>query len=362
MIDILAPLRFKSERNYSLTGPERQRAIDDGLVNADWYQTPLDRKVLKDLMKRKDGPALRDTAIWLALLVLTGAGGVWFWGTWWAVPFFVVYGVLYGTSSDSRWHESLHGTAFKTPWMNDALYHLASFMQIWNPIVWRWSHMRHHTDTTIVGRDPEIGTMRPPQLILMALNVIGLTSVPRNLVILGRHALGRFTADERDFVPGAELTKAAMVARIHLAIYGAVVVACVATGSILPAMLIGLPRAYGVWFLLVIGLPQHAGLAQDVLDHRLNSRTILLLAPVRFIYWNMNYHTEHHMFPMVPYHALPRMHEAVKHDCAPAQGLFQTWRILLPVMLRQLRDQGHYIRLQLPPGAGAAQPGPRAQH
>ncbi len=126
---------------------------------------PIDRKLLKELTKRKDGPALRDTAIWLSLLALTGAGGVWFWGTWWAVPFFVVYGVLYGTSSDSRWHESLHGTAFKTPWMNDALYQLASFMQIWNPVVWRWSHMRHHTDTTIVGRDPEIGTMRPPQMI-----------------------------------------------------------------------------------------------------------------------------------------------------------------------------------------------------
>ena len=77
------------------------------MANADRYQTPLDRKVLKDLMKRKDGPALRVTAIWPALLVQTGAGGVYFWDTWWAVLFFIVYGGLYGTSSDSRWHESL---------------------------------------------------------------------------------------------------------------------------------------------------------------------------------------------------------------------------------------------------------------
>ena len=28
----------------------------------------------------------------------------------------------------------------------------------------------------------------------------------------------------------------------------------------------------------------------------------------------MNYHVEHHMFPMVPYHALPRLHELIKHD------------------------------------------------
>jgi fatty acid desaturase len=34
----------------------------------------------------------------------------------------------------------------------------------------------------------------------------------------------------------------------------------------------------------------------------------------RFLYWNMNYHVEHHMFPMVPYHALPKLHETIKHD------------------------------------------------
>ena len=362
MVDILAPLKFKSIRDYSLTGPERQRAFDDGLVNADWYQTPVDRKVLKELMKRDDDPALRDTAIWLGLLALTGAGGVWFWGTWWAVPFFVVYGVLYGTSSDSRWHESLHGSAFKTPWMNDALYQLASFMQIWNPVIWRWSHMRHHTDTTIVGRDREIGTMRPPQIILMALNLIGLTSVPLNLVILVRHALNRFTPDERDFVPECELPKAAKVARIHVAIYLGVALACILTRSILPAMLIGLPRAYGVWFLLTIGLPQHVGLAEDVLDHRLNSRTFLLPAPVRFLYWNMNYHVEHHMYPLVPYHALPRLHEVVKHDCTPAVGFWATWKIILPTMLRQLRDPNYFIHNELPPGAGAARLGPRHIH
>jgi fatty acid desaturase len=37
----------------------------------------------------------------------------------------------------------------------------------------------------------------------------------------------------------------------------------------------------------------------------------------RWIYWNMNYHVEHHMFPMVPYHALPRLHALIKRRPAP---------------------------------------------
>ena len=53
-------------------------------------------------------------------------------------------------------------------------------------------------------------------------------------------------------------------------------------------MLIGPPRAYAIWGVIVIGLPQHAGLAKDVLDNRLNARTVLVRRPLRFIYSTMN--------------------------------------------------------------------------
>ena len=68
----------------------------------------------------------------------------------------------------------------------------------------------------------------------------------------------------------------------------------------------------------MFGLTQHAGLAEDVLDHRLNSRTVYMNPVFRFLYWNMNYHVEHHMFPMVPYHALPALHAEMKADYAAA--------------------------------------------
>ena len=352
MIDILAPLRFSSDRDYSLHGPARETAIEAGLASADWYRTPVDRKVMKELMKRSDGPALRDTAIWVALLLLTGALGVALWGSWWAVPVFAVYGVLYGSAADSRWHEMGHGTAFNTRWMNDVVYEFASFLMMRNSVVWRWSHSRHHTDTIIVGRDPEISMMRPPQLILLVLKTLGITAIPSEIAKLIGHARGKLSEDEADYVPQTEWPRAFLVARIHVAIYAAVVLACLIAWSLLPAMLIGLPRAYGVWFLIVVGLPQHAGLAEDVLDHRLNARTVLMSAPVRFIYSNMNYHVEHHMFPMVPYHALPRLHEVVRHDCPdPCPSLFAAWREILPALLRQLRDPDYFIVKTLPHGA-----------
>ncbi len=90
------------------------------------------------------------------------------------MPFWLAYGVLYGSACDSRWHECGHGTAFRTRWMNDVVYHIASFQVMRNPVNWRWSHARHHTDTIIVGRDPEIAWMHPIKLALKALAYVGI--------------------------------------------------------------------------------------------------------------------------------------------------------------------------------------------
>lgn len=271
-MDLLAPLKFPMARSYALTGPENGLAVRKGLANADWYRTPLDRKLLKDLMKRSDGPALRDTAIWLGLMLALAAGGIWHWGTWAVVPFRAAYGVLYATAADSRWPE--------TPWAG---------LRLTRP------------------------TMCPH----------------RN-------------------------APAFRAARIHIAIYALTVAAALWWGNWLPLMLIGLPRAYGDWLLLVKGLPQHMGLAEDVLDHRLNARSMIFGPMLRFLCRNMNDHVEHHMYPMVRYHALPRLHVAVRHDCPAPETLLEAWGRIIPTVLRQLKDPTHFIRKELPPGAGCA--------
>ena len=112
-------------RNYSLEGPLNERARQMGLASAEWYKSDIPRARMKELMQRSDGPAMRDTIIWFVALMVTGGLGVYLWGSWWCVPFFIVYGVLYGSGGDSRWHECGHGTAFKTQWMNNAVYQLS---------------------------------------------------------------------------------------------------------------------------------------------------------------------------------------------------------------------------------------------
>jgi len=344
--------RVVTKRDYSLLGRDSRAAVENGLAAAEWYHTDIPRKQMKELMKREDGPAIRDTALWLGSMLVTGALGIYFWGSWWCVPFFLIYGVMYGSASDSRWHECGHGTAFKTRWMNDAVYQIACFMIMRNPVTWRWSHTRHHTDTVIVGRDPEIAVMRPPDLFRLVLNLFGILDAGYGMMDMVRNAFGVISDAEKSFIPEQEQPRVVTVARVWLAIYAATIALAIYKGSILPLMLIGLPRLYGAWHHVLTGLLQHGGLADNVTDHRLNSRSVHMNPFSRFVYWNMNYHVEHHMFPMVPYHALPQLHEMIKHDLpAPNRSMLEGYREMIPAFLRQLKNEDYFLKRELPPTA-----------
>jgi len=80
---------------YSLTSPENDAAVELGLAGGAWFRSSIPRKRMKELMRRSDFPALRDTAIWFGLIVGFASLGIAFWGTWQAVPFLAAYGVLH---------------------------------------------------------------------------------------------------------------------------------------------------------------------------------------------------------------------------------------------------------------------------
>jgi Na+-transporting NADH:ubiquinone oxidoreductase subunit F len=334
--------------DYSLVGINASAAVERGLAEADWYQSPVPRCDMRKLLERRDGPAIRDALLWFGLLGISGYATVRLWGSWRAIIPYLIYSILYATVSDSRWHEAGHGTAFKTDWLNNLLYEIASFMIVRESTPWRWSHVRHHSDTIIVGRDPEIAVPRPTNIwsVIRAFLCVGAyKSYWRTIV---PHAFNRMTAVEATYIPLAEWPKVYRNARVHIAIYFAAIGAAIYLHSLLPVLLV-VPHVFGTWLTVAYGMTQHAGLAENVLDHRLNCRTVYMNPIHRYLYWNMNYHLEHHMFPLVPYHALPRLHELIKDDCPPPYtGILNAWKEILPAIIRQIHDPGYYLRRVLP--------------
>jgi MocE subfamily Rieske [2Fe-2S] domain protein len=351
-------------RDYRLSGIVEGVAIaldDDQIedrVEAAWWHPTIPRQELKALMQRRDEPALWHFGIWIVLLVVSGYAAVLSWGTWWAIPAFLIFGTIY-SSSDARWHECGHGTPFKTRWLNELFYHVSSFMTLREAYLWRWSHARHHTHTYVVGLDPEIQVMRPADLLKIAMDFLYLRSGPPEVWRIIRHAFGNPTADVRSFVPASELPKMYWSSRVYVAIFVLFGLWSLAIGSFLPMMFIGLPRFYGGWLHQLLGLTQHAGLKENVFDHRQNTRTVYVNPVFRYLYMNMNYHIEHHSTPMVPYHALHRLHETIKDQTPTAYpNLWAVYKEMIPALIKQATENPDYHIVRDIPATPTPQPTP----
>jgi fatty acid desaturase len=340
-------------KDYSLKGSSDGAAeitdeVFEDRVEAEWFSCKVNRKELKQLMRRSDAISLRHFGLWLGLLLISGVAGYLTWGTLWAIPAFAVYGVLYA-AADHRAHELSHGTPFKTRWLNEALYHLCAFMTLHEGYHWRWSHSRHHTHTITVGRDPEIAVPRPPDLLGIVLDLFDLKHGVKQIGSIFRNAIGNLTEEGRHFIPESERRKVVWSSRAYVAVMVGTVAWCVAIGSILPAMFIVLPRFYGGPLTQLFNLTQHAGLDEDVYDHRLNTRTVYMNPVFSFLYINMNYHIEHHMFPTVPFYVLPKLHEMIKDQCPPAYpSLLAAYREIIPALRHQRQDPSYFVQRQLP--------------
>ena len=246
-------------------------------------------------------------------------------------------------------HECAHGTPFRSRWLNEAVFWISAFMAYREPVYSRSMHALHHTHTLITGRDPEIDMPRPANLWKLAADFVRIPFAREYLGATVLHAFGVVSKGARDFVPEGEYRRMNRNSRVLFAAYAAVLAWAIATGSWLPLMLLFFPRMYGAWLHELLATTQDGGLAMDVWDHRRNSRTVRLGPVLRFLYWNMNYHIDHHLFPSVPFHALPSAHEAVVEQMPPAvRGVWGAWREMAPVFLRQQRDTDFHIEQRLP--------------
>lgn len=327
-------------------GAQKRRAPTE------WFFPKIDRKKLKALMKRNNSRAFLSHGLWLCLLAVSGYLSVATFGTYWCILTFFVYGTLFATCN-ARWHESLHGTPFKTPVLNDIMFFIAATMEQRDIVFTRWSHITHHSYTIITEIDLEISSPRPVRLWKLLVDFINLKTGPFLVAALILHSLGIPLKKAKRVVPESEFQKMFWAARASLAVHVAVIVLAVVTRSWLPILLFTLPRFYGGALVYLFILTQHAGLAENVLDHRLNCRTLYLNPVFSFLYMHMEYHIEHHLIPNVPFHALPRLHKMIRSQLPRTyRGLWDAYKVMVPALLTQRHDTNYYLRRELP------EPGP----
>ena len=224
---------------------------------------------------------------------------------------------------NSRVHESLHGTPFKTGFLNEIVYWVACAMEIRCPLTTRWSHFNHHSYTILTDMDLEIQAPRPVKMWKVLLDFFYLYSVIFSLVpTLVLHSLGIPTKASRHVVPPNEFRKVFWSSRFTLFVHLAVIALAIVMHSWLPILLFTLPRLYGGSLIWALILAQHSGLAEDVLDHRLNCRTIHL-NPVPLV--ALHAHGVPHRAPHLPEHPVSLAGEVPQgHRSPDATGVART--------------------------------------
>ncbi len=347
-------------------------------MRIDWYRSPLPPGRLKELSQRSDLRGFLQVAGHLGLFALTGSLVFWAWSTasW---PLFAVALFAHGTVASFfagiAPHELGHGTVFKTRWLNRLFLYPITTISWFDPFAYNVSHTYHHRYTLHREGDGEVllplhPAVNPTFLIQMfTLNLLternrtfgkgGFIPAIRMAAML---AAGRIDRPEfpshqwlqalREDQP-AEFQKSVWFARWTLGFHSALFVVSLVSGLWVLPLIFTTASFTANWWAYFIGLTQHCGLRDDVPDFRKCVRSIRLDWFSEFLYWHMNWHTEHHMYAGVPCYQLKALSREIAEDMPPPPSLTGAWREMLATWRRQEVEPDYQYDVPLPEGAGA---------
>ena len=296
---------------------------------------PIPRDVIDFVAEHNlAAPSARRTNSRTAVVVATYAGAAWVgftldslpvWILAWLVQAFILNGAA------AAMHEAVHGNLYRSKAANRVAGVLWANAVLMNFSLYRAYHLQHHAHTRSDG-DPE------PQeefgaawqyvlgMLLLGYLFIGGLWVTSLRAVLGTSPwYARTQARVRDIrVDGAVL----------LAFQAGVVIAAVLAPGIVLRLWLAPALIVLTGIAAVTALPEHY-LCARVPDVFQSTRTTLSNPLFRYYFWNTNYHAGHHLYPGVPFHAAPRLHDRIADRIANIDRSYTSFHVGL---LRTLRS------------------------
>lgn len=313
-----------------------------------------------------DAKGLLQTFGHLALLALTGYLTHFFFvtGSWVAFALALqLHGIIFSFVPGLVTHELSHGTVFRTKWLNGLFLRAYSLISFVNFHHYKRSHTFHHMYTLHPEGDREVVLPANPTLRAIRIfglftfdartffNVVGGTLV---LALTGKFRLFFKTewseAIFRDDPAGRR--KAVNGARLVILVHAAVIAVGIALELWMLPVVVTLGSFIGSWWKVFVGLTMHAGLRDNVADFRKCARSVKLDHFSRFIYWNMNYHIEHHMFGAIPCCNLPKLSREIAWDMPKPRSIREAWREVRDTWERQQTNPTYQFDTPVPENPG----------
>ncbi len=266
-------------------------------------------ELLAELRQRRDGPGLARLG---AQLLLGAAGGALLVVAATPAAFAVglVLSALFQLATFAILHECVHRTAFRTDLLCSLGAWAASFFQLMAPPLMRAFHFTHHRHTHDTALDPELGGLelmaRWPRGVMWLATMSGLPVLLARLLLLVVTALGG--ARLVPFVQPQRRREVWLGSLGLVLLHAAFVAAALTFEPRLLRLYLAVPLAHALLSLYITA--EHRGLpgTGSILER---TRSLDVGPGLRFLLWNMPLHAEHHAYPAVPFHALPRLRQAL---------------------------------------------------
>jgi fatty acid desaturase len=260
---------------------------------------------LKQLSVKSDLRGAARVGAYLAALALS-AGALWIsWGTAWMLPTFIVHGILINFLYAGQ-HELSHWTVFHTKGPNEWFGRLFGFVLFFPRDFDQVQHFAHHRYTQDWENDGELARQRY-NLGSYLLWMLGPTYWYTRWRRILRFSLGIVT---EPYIPQGRKAGMILEARVHLAGYALIAALSLVTGSTLALKLWLLPMLVMKPVQQLQNTIEHLGLPHiNSITH--NTRSTRTNRVMRWLGWNMQYHTAHHAFPGVPCYHLPALHQEI---------------------------------------------------
>jgi fatty acid desaturase len=268
----------------------------------------VDAATLRRLCAASDVAGAVQTLSHVAAVAASG-GLLWITrGTLWAIPVFLVHGMLLNFLYAGQ-HELSHGTVFKTRWLNEWVGRLFGFVLFYPRTFDQVQHMAHHRYTQDWVRDGELARA-PYDLKSYLLWMSGLTYWYTRWRRIIRFSCGIVT---EPYLPAYRHAELIREARLHLAGYAAIAGLSFWAHSGAAVLLWLAPMLAMKFTHQLQNTIEHLGLPHTD-DMLANTRSTRTNAFVRWLAWQMPYHTAHHAFPAVPFHRLRELNRIMFTD------------------------------------------------
>lgn len=294
----------------------------------DWAHNAVEligKAELKRLSARSDAAGLAHLAGHVALLVASGSLIYLTTGTLWIWLAMFLHGVAL-IFLFAPLHETIHRTAFHSRALNDAVAFVAGLLVVLPREYFRAFHFAHHRFTQEAD-DPELATNKPATVGQLLWHVTGMPEWWWALKGLVTRACGRlpepFYATER------VRRSVILESRWVLALYGVALAGSLIAHNAVLLWYWVIPIVLAQPMLRFYLLAEHSACPRSA-DMLENTRTTYTNGLVRFLAWNMPFHAEHHAWPSIPFHALPRTNVLIRdklRKTAPSYraALWEIW-------------------------------------